>query len=190
MAESFRTSGLPGIAVDSRNLANVLRELRNLEPNLRKELVKEMKSEIMPVGKALEASIPGAPPLSGFAPGQGSSPYIWKKPRMTVRTPLAKKAKLPGFYPVVSIRFNDRRPNAGLSILELAGTRNIGKNKGGLTPQGAAMIRNLNARYPVKGGLGRFLIPEFKEKRAEANKAAIRVLNKFAAKVGRRMRGV
>ena len=48
MAESFRTSGLPGIAVDSRNLAKVLRELRDLEPNLRKELVKEMKSEIMP----------------------------------------------------------------------------------------------------------------------------------------------
>jgi hypothetical protein len=73
-----------------------------------------------------------------------------------------------------------------LSILELAGTANVGRSKGGLTPQGAAMIRNLPA---MRKGLGRFVIPEFKEKQAEATRLAVRILDKFAQKVGRRLRG-
>lgn len=187
MAQQTRVGGLPGFVVGAENLAVVLRELKNLDPNLRKELVAEMKSEIKPIAQALAAKIPSQAPLSGFAPGNNaSSPYVWRKPAMSVRTPFARRSKKPGVFPVVSIRFNDRRPNAGLSILELAGTRNIGRAKGGLTPQGAAMIRNLPSMI---GGLGRFVIPEFKEKQAEATRAAVRVLDKFAQKVGRRLRG-
>ena len=106
---------------------------------------------------------------------------------MTVKTPFAKRAKKPGTYPVVSIQFNDRRPNAGLSILELAGTRNIGKDKGGLTPQGAAMIRELDKRFPTRKGLGRFVIPEFKERQSEATRIAVSILERYAAKVNRRL---
>lgn len=186
MAQQTRVGGLPGFVVGAENLAIVLKELRALEPNLRKELVSEMKSEIRPIADDLLSKIPSAPPLSGFG-SRAKSPYIWKKPGVSVVTPFAKRAKEPGTFPVVSIQFNDRRPNAGLSILELAGTRNIGRLKGGITPQGAAMVRNLNNRYPVKGKLGRFVIPEFIPKRAEATRIAIRILDKFAKKVGRRL---
>lgn len=186
--EPFRTNGLPGFAVSAENLKQVLDELRKLDPNLRKELTREMREAIKPIGRTLGAKIPAQPPLSGFAPAVGSSPYIWRKPTMSVRAPFGKRAKKPGFYPVVSIRFNDRRPNAGLSILELAGTANIGRDKKGLTPQGEAMIRNLNRVFPVKNGLGRFIIPEFPQQRAEATRVAVDILKKFAAKVNRRLR--
>jgi hypothetical protein len=186
MAQQSRVGGLPGFVVGAENLSVVLKELRALEPDLRKQLVSEMKSEIRPIADDLLSKIPSAPPLSGFG-SRAKSPYIWKKPGVSVATPFAKRAKEPGTFPVVSIQFNDRRPNAGLSILELAGTRNIGRAKGGLTPQGAAMIRNLNGRYPVKGRLGRFVIPEFIPKRAEATRIAVTILNKFAKKVGRRL---
>jgi hypothetical protein len=186
MAQQTRVGGLPGFAISAENLDVVLRELRALEPNLRKELVAEMKAGVKPIGSALASKIPTNAPLSGFAPGNNaSSPYVWRKPSMIVKTPFAKKAKKPGFYPVVSIQFNDRRPNAGLSILELAGTRNIGRAKGGLTPQGAAMIRNLP---PMRNGLGRFVIPEFTSKQAEATRIAVQILEKFAQKVGRRLK--
>ena len=186
MAQPIRVGGLPGFVVSADNLAVVLKELRELEPNLRKELVAEMKAGVKPIGSSLAAKIPTQAPLSGFAPGNNASlPYVWRKPSMIVKTPFAKKAKKPGFYPVVSIQFNDRRPNAGLSILELAGTRNIGRAKGGLTPQGKAMIANLP---PVRGGLGRFVIPEFKGKQAEATRIAVQILQKFAQKVGRRLK--
>jgi hypothetical protein len=186
MAQEFRAGGLPGFVVGAENLDAVLKELRALEPNLRKELVAEMKAGVKPIGSALASQIPSKPPLSGFSPSNNaSSPYVWRKPSMIVKTPFAKKAKKPGFYPVVSIQFNDRRPNAGLSILELAGSRNIGRDKGGLTPQGAAMIRNLPA---MRKGLGRFVIPEFKSKQAEATQIAVKILEKFAQKVGRRLK--
>jgi hypothetical protein len=186
MAQQTRVGGLPGFVVSAENLAVVLKELRALEPNLRKELVTEMKAGVKPIASALAANIPTKAPLSGFSPSNNaSSPYVWRKPSMVVKTPFAKKAKKPGFYPVVSIQFNDRRPNAGLSILELAGSRNIGKAKGGLTPQGRAMIDNLP---PMRKGLGRFVIPEFKEKQADAQRIAVGILEKFASKVNRRLR--
>ena len=188
MAQQTRVGGLPGFVVGAENLQQVLKELKNLDPNLRKELVAEMKSEIKPIAQSLASKIPSQAPLSGFAPANNaSSPYVWRKPSMSVRTPFARRAKQPGVFPVVSIRFNDRRPNAGLSILELAGTRNIGRLKQGITPQGIAMVRNLNKRYPVKGKLGRFVIPEFIPKRAEATRIAVGILEKFAKKVGRRL---
>ena len=186
MAQSTRVRGLPGFVVEAENLGVVLRELRAADANLRKELVSEMKSGIQPIANDLLSKIPTTPPLSGFG-AQGKSPYIWKVPAVAVRTPLAKRSREPGTFPVVSIQFNDRRPNAGLSILELAGTANIGRLKGGLTPQGTAMIRNLNKVYPVQGKLGRFVIPEFASKRAEATRIAVRILDKFARKVSRRL---
>jgi hypothetical protein len=186
MAQPTRVGGLPGFVVSAENLTVVLKELRALDPNLRKELVAEMKGGVKPIASALASKIPTKAPLSGFSPSNNaSSPYVWRKPSMIVKTPFAKKAKKPGFYPVVSIQFNDRRPNAGLSILELAGSANVGRDKGGLTPQGRAMIANLPA---MRKGLGRFVIPEFKEKQAQAQRIAVGILEKFASKVNRRLK--
>lgn len=187
MAQQTRVGGLPGFVVGAENLSVVLKELKQLDPNLRKELVAEMKRDVNPIAQDLLSKIPGQPPLSGFAPSVGESPYIWRKPRVSVKTPFARRAKKPGTFPVVSIQFNDRRPNAALSILELAGSRNIGRAKAGLTSQGAAMIRNLDRRYPVLKGLGRFVIPEFKERQSEATSLAVAILDKFARKVNRRL---
>lgn len=189
MAQQTRAGGLPGFVVSAENLQVVLNELRALEPNLRKELVAEMKRDVKPIGTDLLSKIPGAPPLSGFSPSRGDSPYIWRKPRMSVKTPFAKRAKKPGTFPVVSIQFNDRRPNAGLSILELAGSANIGKDKGGLTQRGRNMIKGLDtAGFPIRKGLGRFVIPEFKEKQGQATRIAVGILERYAAKVNRRLK--
>lgn len=187
MAQQFRAGGLPGFVVSADNLAVVLKELRALEPNLRKELVSEMKAGVNPIAQNLLAKIPSKLPLSGFGPAVGQSPYIFKKPSVIVKTPFAKRGKVPGTYPVVSIQFNDRRPNAGLSILELAGSANVGRARGGLTPQGEAMIRNLNNRHPVRKGLGRFVIPDFKDKQADAQRIASNILQKFAGKVNEKI---
>ena len=86
MAQQTRAGGLPGFVVSAENLQVVLKELRALEPNLRKELVAEMKRDVKPIGTDLLSKIPGAPPLSGFSPSRGDSPYIWRKPRMSVKT--------------------------------------------------------------------------------------------------------
>jgi hypothetical protein len=187
MADSFRVDGLPGFVVEAQNLKAVLKELKDLDPNLRKELVREMKRELTPIANALKAKIPGAPPLSGFSPSVAKSPYRWAVPRMTIQAAPGKTSRKYATFGVVAVKFNDQRPNAGLSILETAGSAMQGRDKAGMTPQGLAMVRNLNRRYPVQGGLGRFVIPAFKASKGEAEAIAKKILDKFARKVGRRI---
>jgi len=187
MADSFRVDGLPGFVIEAQNLKAVLKELKELDPNLRKQLVRDMKTDLMPIANALKAKIPEKPPLSGFSPGVANSPYRWAVPRMSIKAAPSKTSRKYATFGIVSIRFDDRRPNAGLSILETAGSRGIGRLKSGMTPQGLAMVRNLNGRYPVQGGLGRFVIPQFKASKGEAEAIAKRILEKFAAMVNRRL---
>lgn len=181
-------------AVSADNLKTVLAELRKIDPNLRKELQREMKTEVKPLLNRLKVGIPSSSPLSGFARANpvrrdGKPNYArWATVNGTVRTPLSKRAKKPGFYPVVSLRFRSRKGNAGFEIMELAGSKNLGRSRSGLTPQGRAMISALNSRYPMQGGLGRFVIPQFRESGGDATRAAKQVLEKFAAKVNRRLR--
>lgn len=172
-----------GFAVSAENLKTVLRELSKVDPNLRKELRSEFKNQLEGTKNELAGQIPSAAPLSGFNGPRANPPFKWSKPRATVVTPLAKRSRRPGFYPVVSIRFKSSGRNAGFEIMELAGSKSSG-----LTSQGRAMIQNLNARKPIRGGLGRFVIPEWKGKQGEAEAIAKRILEGFAEKVNRRLR--
>jgi hypothetical protein len=50
------------------------------------------------------------------------------------------------------------------------------------------MVRALNAKFPVIGGLGRFIIPEAKKDSAEVTRVAREVIEKFVQLVNRRIR--
>ena len=191
MAESFRTdTGLVGITVSDESFRNLVKELDRVEPGLRVVFQKDLKDSLNPVRKSLLSGVPGASPLSGMAPGKGKPPYIWKKPNSIVRTTFAKRAKEPGMVGAVSIEFSDRRPNAALSILEHAGTANLGKDKTGMTQRGLNMVKGLQtAGYPLKAGPGRFILPNWKREQGRAFEIAERLLVKYAARVGRRIVG-
>lgn len=167
--------------VSAENLKTVLKELRELDPNLRKELQKEMRTELAPFGKKLLGGIPKTAPLSGMSRQRGaSSPWLWSSVGNRVVTPLSKRAKKPGYYPVVSLRYRSRGKTAGFEIAELA--------RNGRSNRGNAFVRNLNARAPISGGLGRFVIPQFKQSGPEITAVAVRIIEKFANKVSRRLR--
>jgi len=192
MAESFRTdNGLIGITVDDASFRKLVKELDQVEPGLRVVFQKELKDSLEPVKKSLLGKVPGQSPLSGMAPGVGRSPYVWKKPNGIVRTTFAKRAKEPGMVGAVSIEFSDRRPNAALSILELAGTAKQGKSSPpGWTQQGQNMVDGLaSAGYPLRSGPGRFILPHWKGEQGRAFDIAGKLLTKYAARVGRRLSG-
>jgi hypothetical protein len=191
MADSFRTdNGLIGITVSDESFRNLVKELDKVEPGLRVVFQKDFKDSLNPVKNSLLSKVPGAAPLSGMAPGKGSSPYIWKKPNSIVRTTFAKRAKEPGMISAVSIEFSDRRPNAALSILELAGTAGKGAAGKGMTQRGKNMIAGLQtAGYPLRQGPGRFILPNWKGEQGRAFEIAQRLLEKYAARVGRRISG-
>lgn len=167
--------------VDAANLKQVLAELRKVDPELKKELQKEMRSELKPFAQKLGQAIPKQPPMSGMAPGVSSSAkWAWRGVGNRIVTPLGKRAKKPGFYPVVSMRFRSRSKSAAFEIAETT--------RGARSPQGEAWLRTLNAFAPVKGGLGRFVIPEARDNSGDVTKVAVRVIEKFTEKVNRRLR--
>lgn len=178
--------------VDAENLATVLRELRAVDRELPKELRKEMKSAAQPLANRLAGNVFQFSPLSGFDPqvvnrrrGKGDpiSRFRYKAPTAVVRTPLGKPARSRGTFPVVSIRVRARKGFAGFALMELAGSRSQGN-----TPQGRGLIRALNQRIPMSGGLGRQVIPDFKTKGPEVRREALEILAKYAEKINRRIR--
>lgn len=179
-----------GYVVDAENLRTVLKELRGLEDNSIKELRAEFKEKGKPILNDLATAIPVTSPLSGFAGRNAQSPYRWTKPSGTIKTPLARGGRRPGRYrSIASFVFTNRRPNAGLDILELAGSAGVGKNKKGMTYRGQNLVRGLQtAGYGVKGGLGRFVIPKFRDVQPDATRITKEILSKFTAKVNRRLR--
>jgi len=173
-------------------LATVLRELRQVDRELPKELRQEMKSAAQPLANRIAGNVFQFSPLSGFDPtvvnrqrakGVPISRLRYKAPSALVRTPLGKPARSAGTFPVVSIRVRARKGFAGFALMELAGSRSQGN-----TPQGRGLIRALNARIPMSGGLGRQVIPQFKKKQPEAQKLAVNILARYAEKVSRRLR--
>ena len=175
--------------IRAADLRVLLAELKQVDPGLRRALQKEMRDDLKPFAKELAATAPPSSPLSGFAKGVAKTPrYTYTTPLSSVKTPLGKRASKPGFFPVVSMGFRGRSKTAGFNIFELAGTANIGRKKQGLTPQGRAMIRNLNAKFPVIDGLGRFIIPQAKKDSDEPVKVARRIIEKYVALVNRRIR--
>jgi len=172
------------VTLKEADLRAVLAELKQLDPNLQKELRKELRTELKPVADELKGGIPTQAPLSGFSKGKGSPPFVFGTVSSSVRTSLRGR-KGRAFSNVASIQLTDRRPNAGFSILELAGS----KNPNGVTPQGKALIANLASKgFGIRSGLGRFAIPDFKEKQGDVEKIAIDILDRFSSMVNRRLR--
>jgi len=169
--------------VKAADLKVLLAELKNVDPGLRKALQKEMRDDLKPIVTKLAGGVPTASPLSGFASAPSGSRWRWAGVSGRTQTPLGKRAKKPGFYPVVSMSFRSRGKAAGFEILELAGSKTSGA-----TPQGRGMIRALNRVAPIVGGLGRFLIPDGKKAAPEATRVARDIIEKYVGKVNRRIR--
>lgn len=160
----------------------VLRELKGMDKALVNELRKSFRTDLKPINESIRANIPTQPLLSGFAKNVGSSPFVYAKPTASVKVNTRHR---PGraFSNIVTTRFTDRRPNAGFSILELAGSKSQGR-----TPQGRAMISALNSKFPIRTGLGRFAIPEWKKKGPDVEKVARNILEKFSKQVNRKFK--
>ena len=167
--------------VKASDVSALLKELRAIEPDLVKELRAELRSGLKPIANKLKGRVPPESPLSGFAKGTAKQArYTWAPMLATVKTPLGKRARSAGVYPVVSLSLRGSRKTAGVWILEMA--------RSGRSPRGSAMVANLNSKAPIQGGLGRFILPEGKKEAPEATRIARGVLEKFMAKVGRRLK--
>jgi hypothetical protein len=165
--------------VEQGNWNVLVAELRRLDKDLFNEMRREFRGRGTAFGKELAQNIPNASPISGFTLGESNSFWQWKKPTVTTEVKTRVRGRgTSGTQGLVSIKFNDRRPTAGFSILERAGSQTNNRLKKALNTVGR----------PQQGRVGRFVIPQFYRQAPRMNAEMLDVLAKYAQKLNRNMK--
>jgi len=175
-------------ATDLNNVNRALKKIGEESPHLLRgstgltsQFSKDFRTRLNPVVKSLAATIPAKPPLSGLNRNTAKEPYGWKKPRGRVRASKGKRPRPNRPSTAVGIVFKSPRPNSAFYITALA--RNARSAKG------AVFLRNLEqAGFGVKGGLGRSVIPAFKDKDNEVTNIAESVVEDWIKFINRNLK--
>lgn len=173
-------------SMEVTGLKEALRELQQLNPQLRREITKEYKRITAPVIKTAKAKVPQAAPISGWnrkwttKSGQQMTPWVGSVGNKFI------KAKVSGKKPR---EFAGRMTNLAVFSVAWSGTVNTlfdlaGRRSGGDTEAGARMIRALEARF---GKASRILWPAYEMNRAEVEKQTAELVKATLAATNRRL---
>ena len=125
--------------IEVNGLAAAIKAIGKFDPELRKQIIKDMKGVAAPMVATARAAIPDAPPLSNW--GNWPSGVGWnarqfrRRTNVAVRTGAVKGANR-DTIPLLTLRNTDP---AFYWPFEMSGRRNSGSSL-----QGAAFIRQLN----------------------------------------------
>lgn len=150
----------PTWQLDSKDIREMNKLLRNIEPGLVKEMRKEIRSIAKPINQQIKSNIPSAPPMRGMGLGTGRLRWFGdKKPDSTTISNRIKASGRSLTTPLVAIVLN----SAAVSMADMAGRVNktrpisreytvrlrngeLQKRRHRVTSQGEQMIRNLGGR--------------------------------------------
>lgn len=183
--------------VDTADLRRAAKAVKEIDPKIRTQLIRDLKAIMKPYAERILAKIPSQPPLSGMGRHQGR--LRWESPTYSLHvTPGGGRGSLG------RIEFFSKQPyGAMFKLADLAGTRNRGdrirrehtRQVGGRrvtvrahgTTSGDVLIRKLSARYPLSAGGkgGRFVWKEAMQARPELVDLFITELDKYAARIER-----
>lgn len=154
--------------VEIRGIVGVnemIRELKKIEPELYRELRKDLISDVKPLYSVIKSRIPTKAPLSGM---YNNGRLGWGKPiRVTTKINLKKRK---GYTSLVSVRTT----NAVVEMIDRAGS----KNPQGITKAGASMIEylpKLNA-----GSSSRYIWPAVEKHIPKIIEAANKTLERYS----------
>jgi hypothetical protein len=163
--------------IEAQNIREIVKELKNVDPAMFKELKAELKTAIEPFSKQVRSAIPDAAPLSGMS---GEYPSAWSSVRMTTSFTPGRSKKTGKL--LVTLRVTPLRGRYGFILGEIAGSKSSG-----VTASGRRMIEKLNMRKPMRGKGGRYAYNQFRMIRPDAVKAALRALQKGSEKINRQI---
>jgi hypothetical protein len=167
--------------VDSSMLREAAKQVKEIDVEIRKRLIKNLKADLKPTGDSIAKAVPtlGRPnDMRGFGHGGDTA---WNPVRASVHvTPGGGRGTLARF----EIYGSPKR--RAMKLADLAGTKS-----GGFTPQGRALVENLKRKYPLSAGGkgGRFAWSNFmKERRHLVNKVVVR-LDIYCKEIERKIGG-
>ena len=150
----------PTWQLDSKDIREMNKALRNIEPSLVREMRKEIRQIAKPINDQIKLNIPAQAPMSGMARGTGRLRWFGdKKPNSTTISNRIKASGRSLTTPLVAIQLN----SAAVSMADMAGRVNksrpvsreyvvrlrngeIQKRRHRVTTQGQTMIRQLGSR--------------------------------------------
>ncbi len=161
---------------EAEGIRQAVKHLREVDPQLVKDLRKDLRTKISPFAKQVADAVPVQPPMSGFG---NLSPTGWSAVRPSVSMTPGRSRKTGNH--LVSIRVTPIGGRRGLFIGELAGSRSNGS-----VERGRRMINVLNTRFPMKGRGGRFAYTKFRLLRPDAMKLAFGIVERTVGDINRR----
>lgn len=172
------------LQVNANDVAKAFRILKKLDPDLVKEFRTGMASDLKPVAKAIAEKYPSAPYLSGlegytrvsFNAEKGTivSKENWKWSNVVGKVSITpgKSRKGVGRNNLVALRMQYK--GAIPWVTDMA--KDTGSN---LSPQGAALVRNIEQRYPGWPKGGRIFYKEFMARRGAVFADAEKIMGRF-----------
>lgn len=178
------------------DVKGLLRSLDNLQPGMRKELVRDAKSVAKPIVSIIKQSIPSTAPLSGMSKTNNPTGRLaWGagKPAKSVTTKFRSgRSRSRTITPLVSIWVNSPMT----AIADIAGKGAMrkakkitneyaykdGTRRHRVTTQGRTMIRVLKER-----NLNNFVYPNVEDSLDDAQQEVKLILERYARKVNRKL---
>jgi septum formation topological specificity factor MinE len=173
--------------LNSKDIRDMNRALREIEPSLLKEMRKEIREIAKPINIQIRKNIPSQAPMSGMAIGNGRLRWFGdKKPDSTTISNRIKASGRSLTTPLVAIQLN----SAATSMADMAGRVNksrpvsreyvvrlrngeIQKRRHRVTSQGQTMIRNLGSKA------SRYGWPALENKMSEVEREIDKVIEKY-----------
>lgn len=161
--------------IDSDAVKKLINRLKEIDPDLAKQLTKDLKQELVPVAARIQDFLPQSAPLSGM---DNDGRLGFERLRVTASaTPAAGWGR-----PFAKFNLNGRN-EANASMIEFAGKRSQGK-----TASGRAMIAGLD-QYPGAGqaSTGRFFFEGYRRNKGGIYQALQKILNRYTDIVNREL---
>ena len=166
---------MSNVSIDAQlppgEVAKVRAILNRVDPELRKALAKDLRRDLKPVANNIAGAFPSQSPLSGMTARWGG---------VSAKVTTNSMARPGRALALFSVKANPAGFARLLSITERAGSRS-----NGFTPQGSAMIRGLQSRYPLDGKGGRFVFRPFRANLPKAVDIARDAIDRFIDKFNR-----
>lgn len=183
--------------------------LADLDRDMKKQFVKDMRTELRGSMNVVKAAIPKVSPFNGGGPLDGmthAGRTRWSPVRMRLNVNPRPRRKGVGFVGVVGWIVTGSPNGLGFDYAELAGVRRrppraITKpfsraTKNGRTVEytrvnnaGDVFIKNVRSRSNGRGKAGHFAHTEFLKQRGPIQRKAIKVIKKYSSATNRKMMG-
>jgi hypothetical protein len=155
--------------IDVEGVQSTIKILREFEPDLYKQLIKDIKTEpgMTAALSAIRSKAPPISPLSGML--ESGTKWKYQPPRVTTSVTPSKRLDFGNQRSIVTIQAVSPRNAVGFEIIDM-----VGRGRKGNSPKAEGMKKKL------RGSPSRYVYKGFEQRQAGVTQAVLNILNKYA----------